>query len=308
MAEVCLVVPVYEEEGRLNTEDFRDFLCAGPTTTNLKIIFVDDGSTDNTQKLLKNLIQTIPKPNKPELITLPKNMGKAEAVRVGMLHAIEQTDNLKVVGFWDSDLATPLQAVPQLLQVLRDQPQIEMVFGARVALLGRRIVRKAKRHYAGRVFATLASLVLSLPIYDTQCGAKLFRVTPALRTVLTQRFLTRWVFDVEIIARFAALYRESSRELSSRESSVSTTSSLSETIFEFPLHEWQDVAGSKLSGTDVMRMAGGLVRIYYTYVLHDWPSGKPVPDLWIAARRHSAALAALIGISLSVFFMVLRQL
>ncbi|KAK3287117.1 hypothetical protein CYMTET_5346 [Cymbomonas tetramitiformis] len=84
-----------------------------------------------------------------------------------------------------------------------------MVFGARVALLGRYIQRKASRHYLGRIFATLASLVLDVPIYDTQCGAKMFRVTPDLNTVLSQPFRSRWIFDVELIARFVALRKKS---------------------------------------------------------------------------------------------------
>jgi dolichyl-phosphate beta-glucosyltransferase len=73
------------------------------------------------------------------------------------------------------------------------------------------------------------------PRQDTQCGAKLFRVTSTLRSAIATPFLTRWVFDVELIARFVALAEGSG------EASVESS------IVEYPLHSWEDVAGSKVS-------------------------------------------------------------
>ena len=95
------------------------------------------------------------------------------------------------IGYWDADLETPLEAIPALCELLDARPDLEIVFGARVRLLGRAIARSALRHYLGRMFATAASMVLGLAVYDTQCGAKLFRASPAIRALFQEPFLTR---------------------------------------------------------------------------------------------------------------------
>ena len=128
-----------------------------------------------------------------------------------------------------------------------------MVFGARVQLLGHAIERRASRHYAGRIFATIASWMLGLPVYDTQCGAKLFRVTPSLPDIFATPFLTRWIFDVEIVARaLVATRREGASKLPA--------------IHEYPLAKWRDVGGSKLHFRDLVHVPLDLIRIYNAYL------------------------------------------
>ena len=105
----------------------------------------------------------------------------------------------------------------------------DVALGSRIARLGAHIERKPSRHYVGRVFATAASWVLDLAVYDTQCGAKLFRHTDALDAALARPFRSRWSFDVELLGRLLA-----------RGLSV-------DRIVEVPLAKWVDVAGSKLS-------------------------------------------------------------
>src|SRR5204862_482251 len=76
----------------------------------------------------------------------------------------------EVVGYVDADLSTPVAEVARLLDEM-EQRGVAVVMGARVALLGTAIQRRALRHYLGRLFATAASIILGLPVYDTQCGA-----------------------------------------------------------------------------------------------------------------------------------------
>jgi hypothetical protein len=95
-----------------------------------------------------------------------------------------------------------------------------LVLGSRVPLLGRRIRRTPRRHYIGRVFATAASYLLDLAVYDTQCGAKLMRATPALLQVFARPFELRWYFDVELLARLMGMQARGEIDVTRRASSA----------------------------------------------------------------------------------------
>jgi len=156
--------------------------------------------------------------------------------------------------YWDADLATPLDEIPRFLRLLEEHPERQIAFGARVQLLGRSIRRSALRHYLGRVFATAASSVLGIPVYDTQCGAKLFRVSAELAALFEEPFCTNWIFDVEIIARLIRARRRTGGP------------GAEGVILEIPLRQWHDVGGSKVGPLDFFRGFAELVRIYRRYL------------------------------------------
>jgi dolichyl-phosphate beta-glucosyltransferase len=245
----CLiVVPCFNEGSRLPVACFTDFL---GKVEGINFLFVNDGSRDNTLAVLQAIRSG--REDRIQILDKQENAGKAEAVRSGLLRAIEQGPGT-YVGFWDADLSTPLEVIPDFLALLNGNDRLQMVFGSRVRLLGRDVARKASRHYLGRVFASFASMSLGLPIYDTQCGAKLFRVTPELASILKETFLSRWVFDVEILARYIAFYQGS-------------VAYLRDSIYEFPLPRWYDVDGSKVRPGDFFKAAIDLFRIHRTYLV-----------------------------------------
>ena len=241
-----VVVPCYNEAARLQPLLFSEFLAE---EQQVDFLFVNDGSTDATLDVLDTLWKK--HPDRIRVLDKQPNGGKAEAVRSGMLAAIA-LEGVAVTGFWDADLATPLNVIPQLLTRLIEDPDLEMIFGSRVRLLGHFIHRRALRHYLGRMFATAVSIILALPIYDTQCGAKLFRVTPVLKSILASPFQSRWIFDVEIIARFMALHNKDA-------------SFADRAIYENPLPRWEDVAGSKVGPLDFFIALYELIKIRRTF-------------------------------------------
>jgi glycosyltransferase involved in cell wall biosynthesis len=240
-----VVVPCYNEARRLDARAFTQFRLGGHW---VEFLFVNDGSTDDTLEVLGKL--RCASPDTIRVHDQQPNQGKAAAVRAGMLEALAA--GVDYVGYWDADLATPLAALPDFLHTLEDRPGVDVVLGSRVKMLGRMIQRRAWRHYLGRVFATLVSELLRLPVYDTQCGAKLFRATDTLRRVLAEPFRTAWLFDVEILARLIA-------------SSPTGTAGVAERTYELPLDEWRDVAGSKLTRAAYARAATSIFALYRVY-------------------------------------------
>lgn len=243
-----VVVPCFNEANRLDVRAYAEFLAGHP---DVLLLFVDDGSVDDTPLVLERL--RLLHPRQVSTLRLGANVGKAEAVRRGMQAAWRQSPEF--VGYFDADLAAPLSEIPHLVNVLQTRPNVQLAMGSRVALLGRQIRRSGWRHLLGRVFATAASIVVRLPVYDTQCGAKLFRATPANAELFSQPFVSRWIFDVEILARLVAFA-----------SSPNSSRRVEELIYEYPLDHWRDVGGSRLRPWDFTVAARDLVTIYWRYM------------------------------------------
>jgi dolichyl-phosphate beta-glucosyltransferase len=231
-----IVVPCFNEERRLDVQQFQSLAQSG----RVRLLFVNDGSSDGTLDVLTGLTSFSPA---VEVLDLPGNVGKAEAVRRGLLQGVDS--GASVIGYYDADLATPPHELLRLITVLDDRPDVGFVMAARVALLGRTIERSTVRHYLGRVFASAASIVLRLRVYDTQCGAKVFRVTPAVVDSISRPFRSSWIFDVELIGRM----------LQSQAGDAMAPSSFE----EVPLREWRDISGSKLGAAGMVRAFADLM-------------------------------------------------
>jgi glycosyltransferase involved in cell wall biosynthesis len=224
VSRTVLVIPCFNEAERLPRDSVRELV----RDSRIDLLLVDDGSTDGTGQALASLREE--SPDRIEVLVMPGNQGKAEAVRQGLRRALVRAD---VVGYADADFATPPDEILRLAAAMQD-PRLDAVLGSRIALLGAHIERSPFRHYLGRVFATGAATALGRRVYDTQCGAKFLRVAGPLRSALAQPFRSRWAFDVELLGRMWAADPDCA-------------------IVELPLRRWVDVRGSKVRPAAMVR-------------------------------------------------------
>ncbi len=243
MSSCCIIIPCYNEEKRLPINHLGEFL---NSNKDYHLCFVNDGSTDNTLQILNQLVSQFEE--NIFILNLPRNSGKAEAVRQGMLFC-SQKRMFDYIAYLDADLSTPIDEINLLLKSIKNLENGILVIGSRVKRLGAKIDRKFSRHLYGRIFATLASNLLRMPVYDTQCGAKLF-VSTIVSQVFNNPFISRWLFDVEILFRMKKIYG---------------TDKLLQIIAEQPLHTWIEVGDSKISLLYFIKAPLELFKIYFKY-------------------------------------------
>lgn len=237
MSATAIIIPCYNEGKRLKKETFLSFLAKN---SNYHLLFVDDGSNDNTFETLTDLKSR--NPMQISVLQNAKNLGKGESVRNGMLAAYN-TKKYNQIGFLDADLSTPLTEFVALTNFLTKENK-KAVFGSRLKRVGAEIERSSLRHLVGRFFATLIGWTIKISFYDTQCGAKVFSSAIISEITLTP-FVSRWLFDVEIILK---LKKNLGNEIYTL-------------LYEYPLNEWKEVEGSKIKWQDSFRIPLELLRI-----------------------------------------------
>jgi dolichyl-phosphate beta-glucosyltransferase len=269
-----IVIPCFNEAERLDRPAVLALAESG-----IRILLVNDGSTDTTGLLLDELASRC---RSIEALHLATNQGKGEAVRLGLLRALRPDGTgpgPDVVGYFDADFATPSHELLRLVEVLTADRRLRLVAASRYehrALVNRR----ADRRLLGVVFSGLARRALGIPMRDTQCGAKVMRADHGLRVALRTRFTGRWSFDIELLDRLLR-------------GGAGVPGVAPRAIVEMPLMEWNDMAGSKLG---VLDMAGALFQVVRLGTARGWrrrPADESAPLLDLTIEAAGAPLAAL---------------
>jgi len=235
---ISLIVPCYNEQRRLNIPYWHDLIAKH---SDVNFLFVDDGSKDETLKIL-NSFETFPN---VKVLALESNSGKGEAVRQGFLKVFQRTPlsiSLPViVGFLDCDGAFSHSDILNGIQLSNEvlvQGNYEALISSRVKMLGRKIERSELRHFIGRLIATLISFGWSESPYDSQSGFKMFLMTDNLERIISKEFKTKWFFDLEILSGLQ-----------------------SGSIYEYPLNEWREINGSHLDFTSAPRIISEVFKV-----------------------------------------------
>ena len=236
-----IVIPCYNEEKGISNNEYSNFLNNNPEAF---ICFVNDGSTDNTLKVLHVLKEK--HPNQIHILSLEKNSGKAEAVRQGINYC-NQNSKHQYIGYLDADLATTLEEFIDLRNYLKEE--IVFCFGSRIRKIGSTIERQNSRFLIGRVVATFISNILDIKVYDTQCGSKLFTREIAAE-LFKKEFISKWLFDVEIFYRMIHIF--------GREKAIKK-------MLEIPLQLWVEKGNSKVKITYGFKLWFDLYKINREY-------------------------------------------
>lgn len=196
---LSVVIPAYNEAARIartlaGAADYLDGRGDSEQTGRFsyEILVVDDGSTDDTRRVVSEWAALHGKTSAVRLLSYGANRGKGCAVRYGVLRAAGAH-----ILFMDADLATPMEELPKLEAVLR---------GSEVYAIGSRDIRGKDllvrqpwyREKLGRVFNNAVQLLATPGIVDTQCGFKLV-ARDAGQAIFSRCTLDGFSFDVEAI-------------------------------------------------------------------------------------------------------------
>lgn len=239
----CIVVPCYNEQKRLPVDNFIEFYTKEKWVS---FLFVNDGSSDETDKLIERLIEG--RSDRMFFLNNTTNKGKGEAVREGMLKAKSFSQNFELIGYLDADLSIPLSEFKRLSKYFKNE-KLTFVFGSRIRRVGVDIKKSLVRHIISRFFATIASNMLNLVVYDTQCGVKIFK-SDCVDYIFKDKFESKWIFDIEIFYKFIKLYKNNS---------------ISSIAVEVPLDICLHVEGSKINLFNYIKTPFEMIKIYFIY-------------------------------------------
>lgn len=183
---ISIIVPVFNEQNRIKGNLDKILSFAKNYKEPIEIVAVDDGSSDETPKILEDYkIRSGIK-----VVTHNTNLGKGAAIRTG----VNNSTGEKVL-FTDIDLSVPIETLDSFSEAMSED--IDIVIGSRENPDSKiETPQSFIRETAGYSFTILTNAVLQVGVSDFTCGFKLFR-REAARKIFSHQQIQRWAFDAE---------------------------------------------------------------------------------------------------------------
>jgi glycosyltransferase AglD len=227
--EVTVIIPVFNDNRSLEIAIPVSVELLSRITTGFELIIAEDGSTDGSAELVHQYEQQDPR---IRLLHSDERLGRGKA----LTRAIYQSRG-KIVCYYDVDLATDMQHLPELIGAIREGADIAT--GSRL-MQGGDIVRTGGRELASRTYNFLVRLFLGSQCYDHQCGFKAFN-KEFLLTVLPSIRDNHWFWDTELLVR--------SQRIGCR-------------LVEFPVR-WRAGKGTTVKMKDVFEMGSSILMLWW---------------------------------------------
>ena len=155
MEKISIIVPCFNEEKALPLfyEELNKNLKKFPSEINFEIIFVNDGSKDNTLKIIKDLLS---KDTRIKYISFSRNFGKEAAIYAGLENASGD-----YVTLMDADLQDPPSLLLQMYEAVSKE-NYDAVGTKRVTRKGEPIIRS----FFARLFYKIINRMTSFEMVD----------------------------------------------------------------------------------------------------------------------------------------------
>lgn len=187
--KLSIVIPVYNEEKRLEDGFEHYWKYLKKQKYGWELILVDDGSQDQTGKLMKNI--TRGKPN-VRMLSYTQNRGKGHAI----VYGIERASGRYVL-FTDIDHSVPINTIESFFEYF--ERGYKAIIGSRRVKGSKLPVRQPLiREFLGRGFTFLVNILIYWGISDSTCGFKAFENKIA-KKIFSRITIYDWAFDAEII-------------------------------------------------------------------------------------------------------------
>jgi glycosyltransferase involved in cell wall biosynthesis len=187
--EISILLPAFNEAVQIERCIHEVETAVKAFSKSYEIIVSEDGSTDGTDTVVTKMARS-----NPNLFLLhsPKRLGKGKSIK----NALNFSKG-KIITFMDVDLATNLDCLPQLLQVVKENGG--MAIGSRL-VRGSVVQRRASRTLFSLTYNIVVRLLFLDGIHDHQCGFKTMSREVA-EVVLSGSNSDGYFFDTEMIVR-----------------------------------------------------------------------------------------------------------